>query len=162
MKNLLIVNVKKIMLTAMIVCGLTISLACNSGNSKANATSKVEEEAVAANVSPEINQPVAVQDTTVYDAPAGTPELVDAIAYFRQNNKFKDWDKKNSKTVILRGIVEMDSTITRVTILRPSNVKELDDEALRLIQSGKYAPGKNEKGEKVRSKITIPVNFPAL
>ncbi|MDR2148315.1 MAG: energy transducer TonB [Tannerella sp.] len=162
MKNLLIVNVKKIMLTAMIVWGLTVSSACNSGNGKANATAEVKESVASDLTLSEMNESTVAGDTTVYDAPAGTPELLNAIEYFRQNNQFKDWDKKNAKNVILQGIVEMDSTITRVKILRPSNVKELDDEALRLIQSGKYAPGKNEQGKDVRSKITISVNFPAL
>ena len=104
---------------------------------------------------------VAASDTTIYDAPEPTAELPDANAYFRQNNKFKDWDKSNSKVVILQGVVEKNGTISGVRILRPSNVKQLDDEALRLIQSAKYKPGKNSKGEDVRSKFTIPVYFPA-
>ena len=92
---------------------------------------------------------------------AGTAELLDPTNYFRQNNKFKDWDKNNSKLVVLQGVVEKNGTISDVKILRPSNITELDDEALRLIKSAKYAPGKNSNGEDVRSKITIPVQFPA-
>ena len=104
---------------------------------------------------------VSISDTTIYDATTPTAELIDAITYFRQNNKFKDWDKNNSKVVILQGVVEKNGTISGVRILRPSNVKELDDEALRLIKSAKYTPGKNPEGEDVRSKFTIPVYFPA-
>jgi len=104
---------------------------------------------------------VTKNDTTVYEAPSITAELPDAVEFFRQNNKFKDWDKNNSKVVVLQGIVETNGAISGVRILRPSNITELDDEALRLIQSAKYTPGKNEKGENVRSKFTIPVSFPA-
>ena len=104
---------------------------------------------------------IAASDTTIYGIPSTTAELIDAITYFRQNNKFKDWDKSNSKVVILQGVVEKEGTISGARILRPANVKELDDEALRLIKSAKYTPGKNAKGEDVRSKFTIPVYFPA-
>ena len=109
----------------------------------------------------EVNYAIANADTTIYDMPAGTAELLDPINYFRQNNKFKDWDKNNPQRVALQGVVEIDGTINGVRIVRSSNVKELDDEALRLIQSAKYLPGKNEKGENVRTKYSVIVDFPA-
>jgi len=103
----------------------------------------------------------AHNDTTIYDIPTNTAQLPDDITYFKQNNKYKDWDKNNSKVVILQGIVEKDGTISRVRILRSSNEKKLDEEALRLIKSAQYIPGKNAKGEDVRSKFSILVHFPA-
>jgi TonB family protein len=99
-------------------------------------------------------------DTTVYNEPDQTAMLPDAVNYFRQNNKFKDWNANDRKNVVLQGIVEKDGTITNVKILRSSKVKELDDEALRLIKSAKYAPGEMER-KAVRSKFTIGVPFPA-
>lgn len=107
------------------------------------------------------NSFVVIEDTTIYKAPAGTAELQDVISYFRQNNKYKDWDKSNPKKVYLRGIVEKDGTINSVKIIRSSEIKELDDEALRLIKAAKYSSGKNEKGKDVRSVFSIAVNFPA-
>ena len=141
---------KKTVLFCMIIVAVGISSLIQGNDSKVNISADCFSPHYA----------VAANDTTIYEAPSPTAELPDAMTYFRQNNKFKDWDKNNSKVVILQGIVEKNGTISDVRILRPSNVKELDDEALRLIQSAKYTPGKNPQGEDVRSKFTIPVYFP--
>lgn len=100
-------------------------------------------------------------DTTVYSGLNldSTAELQDAINYFRNNNKYKDWKEANT-LVVLRGIVEKDGTITGVKIRRSSNVEILDKEALRLIKSAKYNPG-TIKGKTVRSDFDIVVRFPA-
>jgi TonB family protein len=66
----------------------------------------------------------------------------DAVAYFRQNNRFKDWDKNDKKQIFLQGVVEKDGTVTNVRILRSSKIPKLDEEALRLVKSAKYCPGK--------------------
>jgi len=113
------------------------------------------------NNSSEENYAVTNVDTTIYDIPEYTAELLDAVNYFRQNNKFKDWDKDNPQKVYLQGVVEINGTINSVRIIRPSNVKELDDEALRLIKSAKYAPGKDNAGNDIRSKFSVIVPFPA-
>ncbi|MDR2497338.1 MAG: energy transducer TonB [Tannerellaceae bacterium] len=102
----------------------------------------------------------ADDDTTVYAVPDQTALLPDAIQYFRQNNRFKDWDKNDDKAVLLQGIVEKDGTITGVKIIRSSKTKKLDDEALRLIKTARYLPGA-VKGKTVRSKFSINVHFPA-
>ena len=141
---------KKTIFFIMIVVTVGVSSCVQSNDSKVStSTNSISDSAV------------AVGDTTIYDLPTNTAELVDAITYFRQNNKFNDRDKNDSKLVVLQGVVEKNGTISDVKILRPSNITELDDEALRLIKSAKYAPGKNSNGEDVRSKITIPVQFPA-
>lgn len=107
-------------------------------------------------------QESAGKDTTIYDGlNVNTAELQDAIEYFRQNNRFKDWDKNDKRVVILRGIVEKDGTISNVGIGKSSNVKKLDDEALRLIKSAKYTPASTGDGQIVRSKFAIVVPFPA-
>jgi TonB family protein len=101
------------------------------------------------------------EDTTVYDGPMleSTAELPDAAAYFIKNNKYKDWDKNDKKRVVIKGIVEKDGTITNVSIASSSKVDKLDQEALRLIKSAKYIPGR-AKGKIVRSKYTNFVFFP--
>ena len=110
----------------------------------------------------EENYTIANVDTTIYDIPAGTADFLDGRSnYLRQNNKFKDWDKNNSKKVYLQGVVEINGTISNVRIIRSSDVKELDDEALRLIKSAKYIPGKDKTGKNIRSKYTVEVPFPA-
>ncbi|MDR1980884.1 MAG: hypothetical protein LBQ39_04580, partial [Tannerellaceae bacterium] len=51
-------------------------------------------------------------DTTVYDVPDKPAQLLDAVAYFKKNNRYNDWDKNDRKRVTLQGVVEKDSTIT--------------------------------------------------
>ena len=103
--------------------------------------------------------------------------LPDAIDYFRTYNKYKDWDSKKGKRVLVRGIAEKDGTITGVGIsygwdLDPQSgamknksegtcgLKELDEEALRLIRQAKLLPGMTDKKIPVRSKFVIVVDFP--
>ena len=101
-------------------------------------------------------------DTTVYEVPfLDIPaELPDAIDYFLKNNQFKDWKDTDEKKVALQGIVEKDGTITGVSIRKSSEIDVLDKEAVRLIKTAKYIPGKY-KGQNVRSKFTVVVYFPA-
>ena len=98
-------------------------------------------------------------DTTIYNPPEVNAELPDLIHYFLTNNKYKDWKETDMKVVFIQGIVEIDGTITGVRVIRSSQNEDLDKEAIRLIQAGKYLPGKN-RGKAVRSKITFPVYFP--
>jgi TonB family protein len=100
-------------------------------------------------------------DTTVYNGNVdSTAELLDALICFRENNRHNDWSKNDKKITIIQGIVEKDSTISNVRILKPSKVKQLDEEALRLIKSAKYRPA-TLKRKYVRSKFIIAVSFPA-
>lgn len=99
------------------------------------------------------------RDTAIYNSPEVTAELPNAINYFLENNKYKDWNVTDRKVVFLQGIVEIDGTITGIKIIKSSQIDDLDKEAIRLINSAKYNPGKN-KNKNVRSKISIPVFFP--
>ena len=138
---------KKIIIFIIATIGLTSIIQGNSFNISKNNC--------------EVKNAIANVDTTIYDMPEYTAEFVDPINFFRQNNKFKDWDKNNPQKVYLQGVVEINGTINSVRIIRPSNVKELDDEALRLIKSAKYAPGKDNAGNDIRSKFSVIVPFPA-
>lgn len=103
----------------------------------------------------------AVEDTTVYDMPYNTAILEDAAEYFRKNNRFKDWDKNDQKRILVRAVIEKDSTASNVQVLsRDVENAELKEEAARLIREAKISPALNEKGEKVRSKWTNIVFFP--
>lgn len=110
------------------------------------------------------NQPFRTEeDTTIYASASDvetTAILENAQAYFRMNNKYKDWDQKDKKTVIVQCVVEKDSTASNIQVRGCGN-KELDNEAIRLIKEAKITPA--EKGNRmlVRSLWTILVHFPA-
>lgn len=99
------------------------------------------------------------EDTTICEHDCSTAHLDDAIEYFRANNKFKDWPASDKKQVVVRGIAEKDSTLSRISIKSCGN-KELDDEAIRLIKEARLSPAQNGQGEHVRSRYTNVVHFP--
>ena len=137
---------KKIIIFIIATIGLTLIIQGNGLNISKNNC--------------EVNYAIANADTTIYDPSEYTADLVDRINYLRQNNKFKDWDKNNPQKVYLQGVVEIDGSFNNVRIILSSNIKELDDEALRLIKSAKYTPGKDKMGKDVRSIYSIEVYFP--
>lgn len=120
---------------------------------------------------------VASEADTVWSASPYSAELPDAINYFRTHNKYKDWDPKKGKRVLVHGIAEKDGTISGVGIsygwdLDPQSgamknkgkgtcgLKELDEEALRLIRQAKLSPGMSDQGVPVRSNFVVIVDFP--
>ena len=120
---------------------------------------------------------VASEADTVWSASPYSAELPDAINYFRTHNKYKDWDPKKGKRVLVHGIAEKDGTISGVGIsygwdLDPQSgamknkgkgtcgLKELDEEALRLIRQAKLSPGMSDQGVSVRSNFVVIVDFP--
>lgn len=106
-------------------------------------------------------QQVIVEDTTVYDMPYKTAMIDDAYNYFKKNNRYKDWDINNRQTILVRAIIEKDSTASDIrTVSRNVEYPELKDEAMRLIQETKIAPALNENGEVVRSKFIFVMHFP--
>lgn len=106
-------------------------------------------------------QKVIIEDTTIYDMPYNTAYLDDAINYFRKNNKYKDWDKNDKKKILVRAIIEKDSTASNIQVLsRDSANLELKEEAIRLIREAKILPALNENGEVVRSKWVNIIEFP--
>lgn len=100
-------------------------------------------------------------DTTIYEAPATTAILENAIDYFRANNKYKNWDKENKKTLLVKCIAEKDGSTSNVRLLRGgSGIIDLDNEAIRLIEQSKLTPARNEDNEIVRSSWVIAIHFP--
>lgn len=106
-------------------------------------------------------QEIIIEDTTIYDMPYNTAHLEDAINYFRKNNRYKDWDKNDKKKIIVRAIIEKDSTASHIQVMsRDSANQELKEEAIRLIREAKILPALNEEGEAVRSKWMNIIEFP--
>jgi len=105
-----------------------------------------------------------VDDDKIYDVVDVTPEFPtgDAarIRYLNRSLKYpkKARDAGIKGTVIVRFIVEKDSTITNVEIER-GRQKLLDEEAIRLVQAmPKWSPGEIN-GVPVRTRVKMPIKF---
>jgi protein TonB len=98
--------------------------------------------------------------------------IVEVMPTFRGGdfNKFRDWiynrtnypqaaiDAKIRGTVYLTFIVEKDGAVTNVTVLRGVHPL-LDEEAVKVIsESPKWSPGL-QRGQPVRVRFQIPLNF---
>lgn len=158
--------------------GMMILSACSSRGEKVKASSDenpvaVQQQAsgIATNDSvskdtlnvAQVDKPAASQAATIDSLdlpPYATATLVNAIEYFRTNNKYKDWDPKNPQGVSISTIVETDGTLTDLTIVRKCNEELLNKEALRLIKEAKIEPAKNSSGDNIRSRWSIRVVFP--
>jgi len=145
---------KKALLMLTAICYLIIG--CSNSN-KSGLTDNTSFELVKIDTEPAISE----LDTTIYESPYYTAEIEDAVKYFRENNKYKDWPKNNAKTIIVQCIAEKDSTSTRIKVLKTeSGNKDLDNEAIRLIKDAKISPAGNGQQEPIRSLFTIAVHFP--
>lgn len=90
--------------------------------------------------------------------PGGMSEMMNYIA---KNVKYpaEAVAANTEGRVVLSFVVEKDGTISNINVVR-SVSPELDSEAVRVVGTmPKWEPGKNEKGEVVRVKFTIPVSF---
>lgn len=98
--------------------------------------------------------------------------IVEDMPTFRGGDvqKFSNWVRERVKypqiaqengiqgKVFIGFIVEPDGTVSNVTVLRSVD-KSLDDEAVRVVTSSpKWAPGK-QRGQPVRVRFSITVNF---
>ena len=93
--------------------------------------------------------------------PYYTASLTDWESYFRTNNKYKNWDSKDEKMVLINAIIEKDSTATQVKVVgKGCGVKELEEEAVRLIKAAKVSPASDEHGNLLRSNWFSPGYFP--
>lgn len=90
--------------------------------------------------------------------PGGEKEM---ISYLANSIKYPAFAKKNgvSGRVFVSFIVEKDGSVDGVKILRGIGAG-CDKEAMRVVKAmPNWIPGKNEKGEAVRVKFNIPINF---
>jgi len=89
--------------------------------------------------------------------PGGTQAMME---YIKQNIRYPEKAKKEGiyGRVTVSFIVEKDGSLSNVEIIRGVD-PELDAEAIRLVQSmPKWKPGK-DKGQDVRVRFTLPVQF---
>jgi len=89
-----------------------------------------------------------------------TAALKDAINYFRENNKYKDWDSSDRREVIIKAIIEKDGTASNVIVQKSSGNGDLDNEAIRLIKDATYLIATNLSGKPIRIDYTNIVYFP--
>ena len=84
----------------------------------------------------------------------------DAIKYFRNNNKYKNWDSNDKKKVLIMGIVEKDGRLSKISKIAGEEDEKLRQEAIRLVENAIITPAKNEEGYPVRSYWSVFVEFP--
>lgn len=144
----------------IVLANILILISCNKK------TKQPKEEALWNNVASQ-SQPKEEKDieyslsddTTIYQNPFYAPELKDTENYFRNNNKYKNWDRNNKKNIRLYGIVEKDGTFV-IEDIKGDTIKSLVEEAIRLTKEANIIPAKNEKNEIVRSYFFIGIDFP--
>lgn len=90
------------------------------------------------------------------------PMLKGGNDYFRNNNRYKDWNSNDPKEVLVGYVVEKDGTASNVVVLESSGNDNLDKEAVRLVKEGEYTVGVLRKnGKKVRAGgMANVVHFP--
>lgn len=95
------------------------------------------------------------------DLPYYTADLTTWKSYFQTNNKYKDWDSNEAKMALIGATIDKEGKAHDVKVSRSSGVKELDEEAIRLIQEAPISPARNKDGKKVeQTNWVIPVYFP--
>lgn len=105
-------------------------------------------------------------DDTIYDVAPTQPQYPAGAAalskYIASKIKYPADAKKQGKggIVITQFIVEKDGSLSDIKVIRKGKLPSLDAEALRVVKTlPKFTPGRNEEGQPVRVKYTLPVNF---
>ena len=105
-------------------------------------------------------------DSTVYNLKEEQPEFkggMQGFGNFLTNNLRYPLDAQNSSSqgkVYVQFVVCTDGTLCDYRVLTSAGHPSLDKEAVRVLQksSGQWKPG-IQRGNKVRSRFTIPINF---
>lgn len=151
-----------------------------SGNLSSKEKAADERAAVEVNESVEAEEAIPVDELmadadSVWSLPPYTAELLNAIKYFRANNKYKDLDKSQAKQVVIDAVIMKDGSPRDIKVRKyrehdtalntwgewqavPDN--EYTREAIRLVQEGKIEAGRDESGNFVNSKWGIIIFFP--
>lgn len=114
---------------------------------------------------PPVAESTAEADTTIVTEIGkvySTPYIKDPKKFFKENNRYKDWDDNDRKSALVAFVTEKDGTNSQVKIRKSSGVKKLDDEAIRLVKLLKYEePATNYDHQPIRmGNMVIPVFFP--
>lgn len=107
----------------------------------------------------------STSDTTVFTVVDKMPEFPGGqqalFNYLRNNVKYPKTTQEQAieGRVVCQFVIGKDGSVNDVTISRSSGDKSLDSEAIRVIQSmPKWKPG-ILRGESVRVRFTLPINF---
>ena len=140
---------------------LFLFVSCTGKSKKNNENSLKNETVLPAQLQEEqIVESIADEDTTIYEMPAASAVMQNAVTYLRENNKFKDWDKSNVQIVFIKGVIEKDGKLSTIVKVGGSENEKLRKEAIRLLKDATITPATNEKGKPVRSYWTNVVEFP--
>ncbi len=145
-------NLKIKSIAALVVCGFIVSCGSNTGKQQEQQSEEItQEEPQAYEVSTSDSIYLV---TEIQGGWLGTEE--ERLEKLTPDpKKFKVTEKQ---TVFVSFVIEKDGTASSIKIARGVN-EELDNEALRLVESiEKWSPAVNE-GEIVRSAFTYPVQF---
>lgn len=152
---------KALFITTVLLMGIIVHTNC-SGNSKKMKEESLWDETkteVVAQDNPALEN-TADNDTTIFESGVATARLEDAINYFRQNNKYKDWAKDDERSVFVRGVVEKNGKLSHIVKIGGDENEELRAEAVRLLKEAYITPAKNDRGQNVRSYWVNVVHFP--
>lgn len=153
---------------------IVLPLSCKSKN-KSVEVEVVDWGVVEQEITLDTEPAIQNEDTTIYKFTATTAHQEDAINYFRQNNRLKDWDPAKAKEILVRAVIEKDGSPTRIQVgmyremdpvtkemKRLENWKEDDftREAIRLIEGADITPASNEQGTVVRAEWVNMIYFP--
>ncbi|MBR5102936.1 MAG: energy transducer TonB, partial [Muribaculaceae bacterium] len=158
--------------------GISTSSTSNSNTSKTAHVNKsqspqyqtgkqVEKGEVKANTNTKTNTKTnANADNTIYDVAATQPQYPGGAAalnsYIKNSIKYPADAKQQGVTgiVVVQFVVEKDGKLSDIKVSRKGKLPSLDAEALRVVKSlSKFTPGRNEKGQPVRVKYSLPVQF---
>ena len=145
------------MKTIMLLIFCSLVAGCSQAQPKQET---IEETPIAESLPTEQQADVVPEDTTVvYNAYLDNWE-----EYFRENNKYKDWDKSKAVKIPVKAIIEKDGTASNLCIpdrFKDVGTEELRKEAIRLVQYAKMVPATNGERKPVKeSNWLIMVEFP--
>lgn len=138
----------------------------NCSNTTKQSLQKEEKAETETNTTGKLTNTTTQEDTTIYYLDSrnvhNTPYMANPKKYFRDNNKYKDWDKNDKKHVLISFVSEKDGSTSHVKVKKSCGIEKLDNEALRLIENLKYEePAIDIKGTPVRAgDMIILVYFP--
>lgn len=141
---------------------LLLIIACQSRNKFSVDNDEISDSAIHVQKSVKISNQ-SVQTDSIYKIPDILAIFhggdYKRIKFFEENTKFPEntESSQDNLVVFLSFVVEQDSTVSNIKILRGIN-EFYNQEAIRLIKLAKWDPGK-VNGKIVRSELAFPVYF---
>ena len=120
--------------------------------------SMLAQDSVSAADANDYGDVIYVVTETMPEFPGGMQEM---MGFIKENIVYpvEAAQKGIQGRAICQFVVEKDGSISNVVVIRSSGDRDLDNEAIRVVQSmPQWKPGK-QRGVPVRVKYTIPVSF---